>query len=213
MTDQEVLQLYINIAPFLAEVCGPGCEIVIHDTKEPEHSLAAIYNNVSDREIGNPLTDLAKDIIAKGSYQNADYLANYTGRNKQGEFLSSTYFIKNEGRLIGLLCINKAMTAVQNLNHAVANLLELFHLSGCEETEYSESLDKPMASLMRERIQEIIAESGIPPARMSIQEKVRIVRRMDDEGILKVKGSVSEIAAQLLVSVPTVYRYLNKNKL
>ena len=49
MTDQEVLQLYINIAPFLAEVCGPGCEIVIHDTKEPEHSLAAIYNNVSDR--------------------------------------------------------------------------------------------------------------------------------------------------------------------
>ena len=212
MTDQEVLQLYINIAPFLAEVCGPGCEIVIHDTKEPEHSLAAIYNNVSDREIGNPLTDLAKDIIAKGSYQNADYLANYTGRNKQGEFLSSTYFIKNEGRL-GLLCINEAMTAVQNLNHAVANLLELFHLSGCEETEYSESLDKPMASLMRERIQEIIAESGISPARMSMQEKVRIVHRMDDEGILKVKGSVSEIAAQLLVSVPTVYRYLNKKKL
>ena len=91
------------------------------------------------------------------------------------------------------------MTAVQNLNHAVANLLELFHLSGCEETEYSESLDKPMASLMRERIQEIIAESGISPARMSMQEKVRIVHRMDDEGILKVKGSVSEIAAQLLV--------------
>lgn len=70
-----------------------------------------------------------------------------------------------------------------------------------------------MASLMRERIQEIIAESGISPARMSMQEKVRIVHRMDDEGILKVKGSVSEIAAQLLVSVPTVYRYLNKNKL
>ena len=70
-----------------------------------------------------------------------------------------------------------------------------------------------MASLMRERIQEIIAESGISPARMSMQEKVRIVHRMDDEGILKVKGSVSEIAAQLLVSVPTVYRYLNKKKL
>lgn len=210
MTDHEVLQLYIDIAPFLAEVCGPGCEIVIHDTKDPDRSLAAIHNSVSGREIGNPLTDLAKDIIAKGSYQNADYLANYTGRNKNGEFLSSTYFIKNEGRLIGLLCINKTMNAVQDLNNALANLLELFRLSGCRETEYSESLDKPMASLMRDRIQEIIAESGIPPARMSIQEKVRIVHRMDEEGILKVKGSVAEIAAQLFVSVPTVYRYLNK---
>ena len=87
------------------------------------------------------------------------------------------------------------MNAVQDLNNALANLLELFRLSGCRETEYSESLDKPMASLMRDRIQEIIAESGIPPARMSIQEKVRIVHRMDEEGILKVKGSVAEIAA------------------
>ena len=212
MTDKEVLQAYINIVPFLAAVCGPGREIALHDVADPEHSLVAIQNNVSDREIGNPLTDLAKDIIEKGSYLNADYLANYTGRNKNGEFLSSTYFIKNEKRLIGLLCINKDMNAVQNLNHAVSSLLEWFNLSKCGETEYSESLDKPMPSLMREKIKEIIAESGIPPARMSIPEKVHIVHRMHSEGILKVKGAVAEIAAQLSVSVPTVYRYLNKKE-
>ncbi len=212
MTDQEVLQAYINIVPFLATVCGPGSEIALHDVADPEHSLVAIQNNVSNREIGNPLTDLAKDIIEKGAYTNADYLANYTGRNKNGEFLSSTYFIKNENRLIGLLCVNKDMNAVQNLNNAVSGLLEWFNLSKCEDTEYSESLDKPMPSLMREKIKEIIAESGIPPARMSIQEKVHIVHQMDSEGILKVKGSVAEIAAQLSVSVPTVYRYLNKKE-
>lgn len=212
MTDQEVLQAYINIAPFLAEVCGPGSEIAVHDTANPEHSLVAIHNNVSKREVGNPLTDLARDIIEKGSYQNADYLTNYTGRNKNGEFLSSTYFIKNGGRLIGLLCINKDMHGVQNLNHALSNLLELFNLSESKETEYSESLDKPMPSLMRERIQEIIAESGVAPARMSLPEKVRMVHRMNEEGILNVKGAVAEIAAQLFVSVPTVYRYLNKHE-
>ncbi len=212
MTDEEVLQMYIHIAPFLAEVCGPGSEIAVHDTANPEHSLVAIYNNVSAREIGNPLTDLARDIVDKGIYTNADYLANYTGRNKNGEFLSSTYFIKNEGRLIGLLCVNKDMNSVQELSSAVSNLLTRFNLSKCEDTEFSESLDKPMPSLMRERIAEIIAESGIPPARMSVQEKVHIVHKMDDDGILKVKGSVAEIASQLSVSVPTVYRYLNKSE-
>ncbi len=212
MTDPEVLQTYINIVPFLAQVCGPGSEIAVHDVADPEHSLVAIRNNVSGRDIGNPLTDFARDIIDKGSYINADYLTNYTGRNKNGEFLSSTYFIKNEGRLIGLLCINKDMNAVQNLNNAVSNLLEWFNLTRCENTEFSESLDKPMSGLMRDRIQEIIAESGISPARMSIHEKVRIVHRMSDEGILNVKGSVPEIAAQLFVSVPTVYRYLNKRE-
>ena len=190
MTDLEVLQTYINIVPFLAQVCGPGSEIVVHDVANPEHSLVAIRNNVSGREIGNPLTDFAKDIIDKGSYTDADYWTNYTGRNKNGEFLSSTYFIKNEGRLIGLLCINKDMNAVQNLNNAVSNLLEWFNLSRCEDTEFSENLDKPMSGLMRDRI----------------------VHRMSDEGILNVKGAVPEIAAQLFVSVPTVYRYLNKRE-
>ena len=31
MTDQELLKCYTDFVPFLAAVCGPGCEIVIHD--------------------------------------------------------------------------------------------------------------------------------------------------------------------------------------
>ena len=45
---------------------------------------------------------------------------------------------------------------------------------------------------------------------MSLREKVRVVHRMNDEGVMMMKGAVAEIAAQLQVSVPTVYRYLNK---
>lgn len=71
MADKEVLQAYINIVPFLATACGPGSEIAIHDVADPEHSLVAIRNNVSDREIGSPLTDLANDIIQKAAYATA----------------------------------------------------------------------------------------------------------------------------------------------
>ncbi len=210
MTDKELLQAYVNIAPFLAQVCGPGSEVAIHDVAHPEHSLIAIQNNVSGRQVGSPITDLAQDIIDRSTYTDSDYIANYIGRNKNGDFLSSTYYIKNRGRLIGLLCVNKDMTAVNQLNTAVHNLLERFNLARPGESEVSEWLENPVTSIMHNRIADIIAQSGIPPARMSLQEKIRTVHRLNDDGVLMMKGAIAEIASQLSVSVPTVYRYLNK---
>lgn len=41
-------------------------------------------------------------------------------------------------------------------------------------------------------------------------DKVQIVRELSKKGILAMKGTVSEAARQLNVSVPTVYRYMHK---
>ena len=210
MTDRELLQIYIGMVPFLAEVCGPGCEVVVHDVTDPEHSLISIRNSVSGRSVGDPMTYLPREIQKKGSYTDAEYLANYSGKSKEGEFLSSTYYIKNEGRLIGLLCINKDLSLVKEASRTLQGLLEQFNLSVAGPSDYVENLDNPMTSMMHSRIAEIIAESGVTPARMSLREKVRVVHRMNDEGVMMMKGAVAEIAAQLQVSVPTVYRYLNK---
>lgn len=210
MTDAEVLQQYVSLVPFLAAVCGPGCEVVVHDITDPEHSLIAICNGVSGREVGDPLTDLARDLAARGAYADTDYLLNYAGKSKKVEFLSSTFYIKNEQRLIGMLCINKDITAVQELNGAVQRLLDRFNLRAAPEGEYSENLDNPLASMVYTRIADTIAQSGIPPARMSRREKMRIVHQLDESGVTLMKGAIAEIANQLSISVPTVYRYLNQ---
>ncbi len=210
MTDQEILQVYIGLVPFLAAVCGPGCEIVIHDVTDPEHSLIAIENSLSGRRIGDPMTDLSRELQQKGTYTNAAYVYNYQGKSKGREFLSSTYFIKNENRLIGLLCINKDMEAVQNVNAALHNLLSAFNLYETPQSEYRENLDTQLVNLLQNRVSQVIAESGVTTNRLSLQEKVRIVHKLNDEGLMNVKGAVNEIAEQLSVSVPTVYRYLNK---
>lgn len=79
-----------------------------------------------------------------------------------------------------------------------------------QESEISENLDSPIVNMMHTRITDIIAQSGINPSRMSMEEKIRIVHQLNDDGILMMKGAVTEIAEQLSVSVPTIYRYLNK---
>lgn len=211
MTDREILQIYTNMLPFFASVCGPGCEIVVHDITDPDHSIVAIENNVSGRELGDPLTDLARELAAQGTYADADFISNYAGRSKGSDFLSSTYFIKNEGRLIGLLCVNKDMTAIQHLAGAMNLLTEQYNLRRPQESAYSEKLDNPVPQILHTRISDIIAEIGIPPARMRMEEKVQIVHRLNETGLLSVKGAVAEVAAQLAISVPTVYRYMNKS--
>lgn len=212
MTDQELLHVYVDFVPFLAEVCGPGCEIVIHDVTNPEHSIIAISNGVSGRQLGGQMTDLALELQEKESYTHDSYLTNYTGLSQNGEFLSSTYYIKNENRLIGLLCINKDLSPAKEAGFALQALLERFNLSAPAQSEYAEHLDSPVADLMHTRIAEIIAQSGVSPVKMTRQEKIRAVHRLNESGILMMKGAVAEIAAQLLVSVPTIYRYLNKSE-
>lgn len=78
----------------------------------------------------------------------------------------------------------------------------------CEGIEYGESLDSPISGLLHDRIAEVVAQTGVAPARMSMQEKVAVVHKLNEGGVLLMKGAVSEIARQLKVSEPTVYRYI-----
>lgn len=209
MTDNEMLQVYVNLVPFLSEVLGTGTEIVVHDVSCPEHSLIAIGNNISGRQIGNPLTDLAKDIYERSAYSDTDYLTNYDGYSKGRNFLSSTYYIKNKGKLIGLLCINKDMSSVNELNGAFHALLEKFNLLAPSNSEIQEELENPVTDIMRTRIADTISQSGVAPSRMSRAEKIRVVHQLNDNGVMLLRGAVAEIAKQLQVSIPSVYRYLN----
>lgn len=210
MTDEELLQTYVHLAPFLAKVCGPSCEIVVHSTVDPERSLVAIENSLSGRAKGNPLTEFAKGLAEKGMFKDVNYLANYTGKTAERDFLSSTFFIKNGERLVGMLCINKDVSSIKELNCMLASLQEHFNLAIPADSQYSENLDSPVESMMRERIADTIMQSGVIPARMSIGEKVQVVSKLHEIGITTMKGAITEIAKQLSISVPTVYRYIKK---
>ena len=54
--------------------------------------------------------------------------------------------------------------------------------------------------------------AGLPPDRLTMDEKIRIVDDLQQAGIFYMKGAVSEVAAQLGSSEATIYRYLSKLK-
>ena len=206
MDDREKLNIYISLVPFLSDVLGKNCEIVVHDLTDPDHSIVAISNPISGRKIGDKMTDLPADAM-----ENSDYIANYYGKSSSTTFRSSTYFIRNGSKLIGMLCINKEVDCVINAQKLMNDLFDYYNISFPGETEIKENLDSSIEELMRQKISDAITSSMIPVSRMTNSEKKGIVQRLKKEGVLKMKGSVAEISNQLEISIPTIYRYLKKS--
>jgi len=210
MTNKEVLSIFIPIINFLGEILGENTEIVLHDISNPEHSVIAIQNGFhSGRTIGSSLTDFAFQVTHNQAYKTQDYLVNYTAKAKGKNFIASTFYIKNNGELIGMLCLNTDTTIITNFMKATHQFVGCLPVGvsmtmGETITEpttmVEENLDVPIVSF---------ADSNIAPERMTRQEKMEIVWELANQGIPRMKGAISEIAKQLELSESTVYRYIS----
>ncbi len=212
MPNNPLLDPYKPLVPFLAEILGDSCEVLLHDISQPKHSVIAIANGFhTGRVVGSPFTELAVKIMNEKQFKTADYISNYSGKTKGKNFLSSSFFIKHKGKLIGLLCINKDMDSIVALDNAIALLKKHYNLEEADN-EMQEILDVPIASLLHKMVTDEIKETGIQPARMTSEEKAKVIHNLMDAGVHKMKGAVIEIAKQLQISEPTVYRYIKKNQ-
>lgn len=214
ISNREILNRYIPIIDFIADICGTEYEVVLHDITTPEASVIAIKNDhITGREIGSPITDLALKILKQKYYVNKNFITNYNGIGPKNEiFSSSTYFIKNDDEeLIGLICVNNDLTAINNFKSSFENLMKRFEYNRDEEnSKYEENIDNPLISVANSIINKTINSMNIPASRMSIEEKIEIVQQLNNEGIFLLKGAVTDIAKLLDISETTVYRYLNK---
>ena len=101
-----LLQQYIKVTEFLGLTLGPDYEVALHDMTDKNRSIIAIANNyISGREVGAPLTNMSLSILRDKSYERMDYHLHYYSINVNGKDLrSSTFFIKDSGKLIGTTC-------------------------------------------------------------------------------------------------------------
>ena len=56
----------------------------------------------------------------------------------------------------------------------------------------------------------LILGYGIPSEAMHTADKLEILRSLEAQGVFQTKGSVGQVARELHISEPTVYRYLRR---
>lgn len=163
--------------------------------------------------VGDPQTELAKDLIRTGAYLEHDFVANYEGRTRGGKrFVSSTYFIKEKGELVGLICVNHDVEDFFALSEHLNNLVQAFSLpvGGTYPTTYTENLDDSISGLSSSLIHSTVLNYHVPMEAMHSADKLEVVRILESQGVFATKGSVGQVARELHISEPTVYRYLQK---
>ena len=207
------LEPYRTLVSFLGEALGPDYEVVLHDLTSEEGTIAAIVNNnISGRTEGAPLSNMALRVHPRQSLRKAALCGRLSGarHRPKGRLRSSTMFIKDGSELIGMLCINFDAAKYSRMAQ------ELLALCGAhQEPGPSVGVENFVSSLpdaVQAAITDVTGTAGLPPDRLTMDEKIRIVDDLQQAGIFYMKGAVSEVAAQLGSSEATIYRYLSKLK-
>ncbi len=117
----QLLQPYKDIVNGIgATFAGTPIEIVLHDTRDPMHSIVAVQNTITGRKIGDTNTNFGVQLIKSYSATNstANPFVSYELHTKDGRRVkSSTVPIFNSVYgLIGFICINIDLSKIDAKN-------------------------------------------------------------------------------------------------
>ena len=215
------LEPYAKLVYFLSAALGDNCEIALHDLSSKDQEIVAISNNpISGREVGAKLSNLSLHYLEEKQYLNHDYVMNYKTVGNDGKLMrAATYFIKEEGREmpVGMLCIN---VNISDLEYLTSTIKKILGIKEEKDIEFKmdnpvEILSSPLDEMIDMYIKECLEKMGFPSyflaERLNVDEKIKVVKYLQEKGTFKVKGAIVLVAEKLAVSEPTVYRYLKKN--
>ena len=208
---RSLIEFYTRLARAIAAQFGSNCEVVVHDLSsgDYDHSIVAIENgHVTGRHVGDGPSHIVLEALSSGSRQLEDRLA-YLTKTRDGKVLkSSTVFIRDEkGQIIGILGINFDITLFMAMND------QLHELTGTRQDDApAPAISMNVGDLLGELIEQSVRKVGKPAALMSKEDKVEVVRQLNDAGAFLITKSGPKVCQYLGISKYTLYAYLDEIK-
>jgi predicted transcriptional regulator YheO len=213
------------VARSLARTVGPRCEVVVHDYREWQRSGSTIVwienGHVTGRHVGGPTTNLGLEALRSGDASPDRF--GYRARTRDGRSLrsSSIYFRNRGGELIGSLCINLDVSAYQEARAALDAIIgtsggapssstEAAGSGAPDGSEIQETFGEDIGEVLDALIQAAISRTGRTSSALTRDDKVAVVRYLDEKGAFLVKRAAERIARALGISRVTAYTYLEE---
>ena len=204
-----ILAQYIPLAHMIAQTIGDDCEVVLHDLENPQQSVVYIVNNrVTGRQVGQSFDHLVPQVILSKKLDH-DIVTNYYFHTADGRLIkSSTALLKGfGGKVVGALCINIDTTKISQQIEWLQSLMP-----GTEENaapaEVSQEELTHVSEIVTDLIDKIIGNKDM--ARLRREEKLEMIRFMDQRGIFLLKGAVDQVGSRMGISRVTVYSYIDE---
>ena len=188
--------------------------------------IAIANSHISGRKLGAPLTNMSLSILRDKSYEHTDYHLHYYSINVNGKDLrSSTFFIKDNGKLIGLLCINFGDSRCQNICDRILSLChpDLFVTDvlpqagatwdeALEDCPAAEKFCNSADAVAVDAINWELERMGVTPKQLTPEKRLQVIAALEAGGLFLLKGAVKSAAASLHCSPASVYRYITQIK-
>jgi len=190
----------------ISQTFGRHCEVVLHDFRDPEHSIVHIEGNVTNRNPSGSVTQIGLALIAEGDA--AQDQLNYITRTPHGRILkSSTVVLRDQNEhVIGALCINFDITELRLLGNAVGELVGSDADTEPQSIAFVDDIGKVIGAVIDE--EEIALGQSI--GRMTKLERLAIFQALDRRGIFSLQRSVPYVAEYFQISRATAYSYLEE---
>lgn len=213
------LDLLKQIAHGLAVQFGDSCEIVIHDLKaeQLEHSVVHIENgHVTGRKLGDGPSRVVFDALSNPPAKIKDRLS-YLTKTEDGRILkSSTMFIRGDAETVEyIFSLNYDITALLSIENAVHSLITTQKETQIRENGLSDDDSQPqpilhnVTDLLDSLIEQALNLIGKPVAAMNKDDKIKVVKYLNDAGAFLITKSGDRIASLLGISKFTLYNYMD----
>jgi predicted transcriptional regulator YheO len=214
MDNERICNTLKQLADLMTKMFGQNCEVAIYDLASEPMELVYITGNVTKREPGTPVSDVVAKYLIQEGHEVRDRHCFLTLTDKGSEIKSSTAYLRNsKGDVVAAFCINFNTTD----HHNAIQLLKTFvngnnidDSSVRPRSHRAEKLSFSIDHTVDAMFEQAIGEIGKRPASMGTDEKIRLVKILEDKGAFQIKGVVNQIALRLGVSNFTIYNYLKK---
>lgn len=206
MNKNEAFEMLDRLAAGLAATFGRNCETIIHDLKNKNHSVVALYNgHVTDRKIGDRLDLLGTDKPIDNELIGAADLINTGGRTADGKLIKcSTFQFAGKGYHYSL-GINFDYTL---LAAAEAAIHDMTTVGEQMEDVISQSADHRLVDIFHDCLKQV----GKPLTLMNKPDRIRLVSLLQERNAFSFQKSIPYISEQLGLSRYTIYNYLKAIK-
>jgi len=205
---------YDQMARFLAQTFGKVTSTVLYDLSKSDMPVTASYGYGAVKEIGIPMGEAERALVAR--YQKTgqtEYVA-YAGRNAADRERHSAIIIESDsGKPELMLEVIVDITDLRFIQAAFMSIGEKWDLyvDSMEETD-TDLISMGVEELVEHNLKLVCPEYAVGDTPLGHRKKVEVVAKLYDMGTFRVKGAVGAVASRIGSSVPTVYRYLNSLK-
>ena len=204
------MQALLPIVQGLAEMFGADCEVVLHDVGLLPHSIVAIENgSLTGRTVGDAPTDrMLRNLRNPDETQDVRlYISLHDGKILK----SLAVTLRDaDGEPYGLLGLNFDISEIVQAQRTLATITAIGHVGDGGAPETDEIFAGDIRDVVSGMVAKILGEMGRTPGAMTREEKMEVVKRLEERGAFLVKRSAEQVAEALDLSRYTIFSYLKE---